>query len=214
MHEALCRELEPGRPEKKLVEAIDSCPGFLELFVKRGVPGASRATIDPASIDMHVCALPGTGNGNLVLMPTAQGSVSKSPVYLETVERFTQTFADTGATSQSAAKITWDIAEAFIDRFQLDFLLIDGRTGAGPFSPVYTYSIPHLLVLFFGLNDQNVAGSLSVLDKCADEKAGQLPAPVPVFLVASPVPTVGPAALERRLDFVRALAQATEGAVE
>ncbi|HEY0313197.1 MAG TPA: hypothetical protein VGC56_11960 [Allosphingosinicella sp.] len=205
VHEALCRDLEQQPSRSELSAAIDERPGFLELFNSRASLVGQQPEIGPDDLDAHVFALPGTGAGNLVLMPTAQGSVQKSIGYMKTVERFTSIFAGSNVTSLGATAITWDIANAFIDRYQLDFLFIDGRTGAGPFSPVYTYSIPHLLVLFFGLNDQNIIGSLSILDKALGPESGAQPVQVPVFLVASPVPTVGPGALEQRLTYVAGL---------
>lgn len=209
VHEPLCAALEGSCDSRKsdLLLAIDEQKGFLECYL-------DRVSADPKAvpiIDHYVYALGDGTNGSIILMPTAKGSVSKSDKYTESVERFMQALAG-GAilqpNSETASedlppadlpsKITWEIISDFIRRYELDFLFIDGRTGSGLFSPVYIYSIPHLLVLFFGLNDQNVLGSLSVLRA----KAEGVSSPVPVFLVASPVPTVGPADLERRLAFI------------
>ena len=91
-----------------------------------------------------------------------------------------------GPNISSPGQISSKIFEEFAAQFDLDFLFLDGRTGTGPLFPVYVYSIPHLLVLFVGLNDQNVTGSLSILNA----KTSKPTSAAPVFLVVSPVPTV------------------------
>lgn len=198
--EALCSSLEDKRIRPELLKSIDRHQGFLECFIDRSRP-VEDGHPTPPNVTDYVVSLNSSGNGSIVLMPTAAGSVSKPPRYSATVECFMEVLASTNAQTSSPASpgpITLNIFTEFIRTCNLDFLFLDGRTGTGPFFPVYVYSIPHLLVLFLGLNDQNILGSLSILN--APTEAGSIPAPV--LLVASPVPTVGPAKLEERLSFI------------
>jgi len=207
VHEPLCEALEAGSTMQSsvregLLNSIDRRKGFLECFIDRFHRSRRGETVLP-SINDCVVSLGSGGNGSILLMPTATGSVSKTPSYGATVEAFMQLLAsvDDGESPTLGALpglVALGIFEEFAQRYNLDFLFLDGRTGTGPFFPVYVYSIPHLLVLFLGLNDQNILGSLSVLNANTTENS----MPAPVFLVASPVPTVGPAKLEERLSFI------------
>lgn len=165
----------------------------------------SMPEISDEDLDRHVIRLDNEGDGTIVLMPTAQavsnvridnagnGREGARELYSDSLALFL------GHTSsrppQEVAALTQAMLEKFTTRYNLDFLFLDGRTGTGSFFPVYTYAVPQLLVLFCGLNEQNIKGSLSVL-KATNEKAL---AEAPVLLVASPVPTVGPKMLETRL---------------
>jgi ABC-type glycerol-3-phosphate transport system substrate-binding protein len=203
VHEPLCAELEREDGVRESIrDAIDKKKGFVECFLESANSKDPLAHIN--QIDEHVYALSSGRNGGILLMPAAAGSVYTQGTYNDAVNQFMVTLSimaeevsDAGGISL-ASKITFKILTDFAKRYQLDFLFIDGRTGTGPFFPVYVYSVPHLLVLFTGLNDQNVLGNLSVLRATTDGDEG----PVPVFLVASPVPTVGPAEFEGRLAFI------------
>lgn len=207
VHEPLCESLETSsttHPNIRdgLLESIDRRKGFLECFIDRFHRVRRGETVLP-KINDYVVSLNSCGNGSILLMPTAAGSVSKAPSYGATVEAFMQLLAsaDSGESPTLGSLpglVALGLFEEFAQQYNLDFLFLDGRTGTGPFFPVYVYSIPHLLVLFLGLNDQNILGSLSVLNATTDQDV----MPAPVFLVASPVPTVGPANLEQRLGFI------------
>jgi ABC-type glycerol-3-phosphate transport system substrate-binding protein len=198
IYEPLCKQLDPGASRTKLLKDIDGQDGFLNCFL-------DRLAERQQSIDNYVYSLNSGSGGTILLMPSAKGSVDRTREYVDTVEQFATKTGHNADTpdmdfphSPLVNATTFKILSEFSTQYQLDFLLLDGRTGSGPFSRVYLYSIPHVLVLFFGLNDQNILGSLSIFKERA-KITGQ---PLPAILVASPVPTVGPEELENRLHFV------------
>jgi ABC-type glycerol-3-phosphate transport system substrate-binding protein len=212
VHEPLCDSLDDGPLRSKLLASIDRHRGFLECFIERYRRLARGETVLPR-INDYVVSLNGSGNGSILLVPTAEGSVSKADTYGATVATFMQLLASVDASrpdqpasgqqssrAQSPGRVALDIFEEFTRTYNLDYLFLDGRTGTGPFAPVYIYAIPHLLVLFLGLNDQNILGSLSIFSAKAEGES----IPAPVFLVVSPVPTVGPEKFEERLRFIAA----------
>jgi ABC-type glycerol-3-phosphate transport system substrate-binding protein len=198
----------PGLPHMPLApgiqdpvgESIDGSLGFADLFCS----ALSSPSADPVDtpivhqrIKHHVLRLPcDHATGALFLMPAAIGSATRNSAFRDRLA----TFLDGTKDLSLSAFVTQQIVTAFIQHFSLDFLFIDGRTGIGPFFPVYTYSIPHALVLFTGLNEQNIGGSLDVLQQRQDTPCGVTAWPeAPVFLVISPVPADGPRLLEERL---------------
>ena len=186
-----------------LLKSIDAQEGFMELFSKSLRQERETGSIAP-DIREHVISLNSGCSGSILLMPAASGSAFKGDAYGQKIDSFMQELATInrrqldGPNISSPGQISSKIFEEFAEQFDLDFLLLDGRTGTGPLFPVYVYSIPHLLVLFLGLNDQNVTGSLSILNA----KTNKPTSAAPVFLVVSPVPTVGPAQLEQRLTYI------------
>lgn len=204
-HEPLCSELELEHDDqehkerreheerrKTISAAIDRQLGFVDLLNARFTGGQTARN----NLDEYVFPLNSEGDGSIVLMPTAKGSVTKGESYSQSLEAFSHHL--TSCKSKAVAELTKTVLEEFIQRYNLDFLFLDGRTGTGAFFPIYTYAIPQLLVLFFGLNEQNIKGSLSVLQAKTEDEVEE----APVLLVASPVPTVGPEMLESRLDVV------------
>lgn len=191
IHEALCTTLEESAKSREVtLKAMNERQGFIECFFH----GARSSRLN---IDDYVYPLSSGRNGGILLMPAARGSVSKEPSYTEQVSKFLNSLTSP-AGIDLASQTIWRVLKTFADSYQLNYLFIDGRTGANSFLPIYTYSVPHLLVLFSGLNDQNILGGVSTL-QVPDESA---PDSVPVILVLSPVPTVGPAEYEERLAFV------------
>lgn len=146
----------------------------------------------------YVVPLPVEGNGGVFLMPAGR-RVGRQSVELRQFRKFNNIISDRKNDNLSSV-LTSALLREFIDTLHLDFVLIDGRTGLTPFFQVYVYTIPHALVLFMGLNEQNVSGSLSILRNASSPTPVY---PAPVFLVASPVPTVNPEQLELRLTSIQ-----------
>jgi ABC-type glycerol-3-phosphate transport system substrate-binding protein len=199
VHEPLCASLDPTDADNanrtELQNIIDQKKGFVDCFLD----WCSDPEKVGKQIGDYVIPLNSGKNGGILLMPPARSSVHPGEYYSASVRTFMQEVSTNLGTNKSS-EITWTILETFSTTYQLDFLFLDGRTGTGPFYPVYVHSVPHLLVLFLGLNDQNITGSLSVLNA----KAEGVVRLGPVILVASPVPTVGPRDLEQRLGAIQA----------
>jgi len=76
--------------------------------------------------------------------------------------------------------------KAAIDQlFKPDYLLVDARTGLTDISGICTLQLPHLVVLLFSLNEQNVNGVSTILQSI---KGNKLNREIGTLLVASPVP--------------------------
>ena len=197
-HEPLCSELEIGdkkneQKRKVLLEKIDNQLGIVDLYLN-----LLKGGIDSLEIEKAVVPLPSNGNGNIILMPAGIGSVKKGNRYISNSNKLSSKISTLIQEEKrdSYAYLTDclnEIINLYINTYQLDFVLIDGRTGSSLFQPIYTFSIPHALVLFLGLNEQNMEGSLNLLNMGYTKDAVTAS---PVFLVAGPVPTVGPSRLE------------------
>jgi len=77
----------------------------------------------------------------------------------------------------------WKLAVERI--FSPDYVFIDSRTGLTDVGGVCTLNFPDIDVLFFALNEQNIAGTAGVLRTISEASAIR---PIDVLTVASPVP--------------------------
>jgi tetratricopeptide (TPR) repeat protein len=71
--------------------------------------------------------------------------------------------------------------------YKPDYLLVDSRTGLTDISGICTLQLPDLVVLLFGLNDQNLIGTSQIYRTITQNK---LDRSIQTLLVASPVPDV------------------------
>ncbi len=235
-NEPLCGALDREREteqnaikREEIRRKINSSRGFIELFTEiykhaKGNPWFNQLRNDLPSAEAiaqfkdlrsfcsnvklfdYVVPLPVEGNGGVFLMPAGKRAEGRQSVELRQFRRFNSIISDRQNDNLSSV-LTSAVLREFIDTLHLDFVFIDGRTGLTPFSQVYIYTIPHALVLFMGLNEQNVSGSLSVLKNASSPSKVY---PAPVFLVASPVPNVNPEQLERRLTSIQEELEAIE----
>jgi len=74
---------------------------------------------------------------------------------------------------------------AIDELFRPDYLFVDSRTGLTDVSGICTLQLPHLVVLLFSLNQQNVTGVSTTLRTI---KGNRLNREIATLLVASPVP--------------------------
>lgn len=70
-------------------------------------------------------------------------------------------------------------------KYKADYLLVDSRTGLTDISGICTLQLPDLVVLLFGLNDQNLIGTSQIYRSITHNK---LDRSIQTLLVASPVP--------------------------
>nr|VFJ58827.1 MAG: CobQ/CobB/MinD/ParA nucleotide binding domain-containing protein [Candidatus Kentron sp. DK] len=209
-------------------DVVDRCPGFADLFIEmakdpRSWPGEEESPWQFEEttwerLPRYVIPCPSQGGGQIMLMPAAMGSVTRTDDFRAHVREFLHRTSgpnngilENGEEMPDPALLTSRILGAFIDIYKLDYLFLDGRTGMGGFTPVFLYSVPHALVLFLGLNDQNIDGSLGVFDEMLPPESGQGIIPAPVITVLTPVPTSGMEQLEERLDEVRKRLQHKRG---
>jgi tetratricopeptide (TPR) repeat protein/MinD-like ATPase involved in chromosome partitioning or flagellar assembly len=71
--------------------------------------------------------------------------------------------------------------------YKPDYLLVDSRTGLTDISGICTLQLPDLVVLLFGLNDQNLIGTSQIYRSITHNR---LDRSIQTLLVASPVPDV------------------------
>jgi tetratricopeptide (TPR) repeat protein len=74
---------------------------------------------------------------------------------------------------------------AIHEQFKPDYLLVDSRTGLTDISGICTLQLPHLVVLLFSLNQQNINGISPILKAV---RANKVARNIATLLVASPVP--------------------------
>jgi tetratricopeptide (TPR) repeat protein len=71
--------------------------------------------------------------------------------------------------------------------YQPDYVLVDSRTGLTDISGICTLQLPDLVVLLFGLNEQNLIGTAQIYRTIMQNSHGRS---IQTLLVASPVPDV------------------------
>jgi len=74
--------------------------------------------------------------------------------------------------------------------FKPDYVLVDSRTGLTDISGICTLQLPDLVVLLFGLNEQNLVGTAQIYRTIMNNPHERS---IQTLLVASPVPDVPPA---------------------
>jgi CobQ/CobB/MinD/ParA nucleotide binding domain len=173
--------------ERNTRNSINQAAGFIGLYL-------GQCSLKEAVVQDELNA-----NGRIVLMPAGPQSLAKDEEYKDLVEKFNQQIASDLSNAQEKAG---QIVDDFIEGYCLDFVLIDSRTGTGQIFPVTAKFLPQALVLFVGLNDQNVDGSLSILRERFPAADVGLPAR-PTLLVASPIPSSGLKETQDRLKKIR-----------
>ena len=142
---------------------------------------------------VHACELPGNLRGKLWIMPAGK----KDAAY---------NFA---RTNLNWVKLYNDgIGEPFVENWKAaiareykpDYVLIDSRTGLTDVGGICTLHLPDLVVMLFGLNEQNVHGIAAVAKTISESDYKKVPQ---LHYVASPVPNLPPdkdGALAKRFD--------------
>jgi tetratricopeptide (TPR) repeat protein len=129
---------------------------------------------------VHSCKLPGPLPGKLWVMPAGK----KDAAY-----------------NRERTALDWEglyesgLGEPFIEnwkasiaaQFQPDYVLVDSRTGLTDVGGVCTLHLPDLVVMLFGLNDQNVRGIAAVAKTIRESDHNRIPQ---IHYVASPVPNL------------------------
>ena len=146
---------------------------------------------------IHPCDLPGQLRGKLWIMPAGK----KDAAY-----------------NACRAKLDWvslyerGIGEPFVENWkaaitrhcQPDYVFVDSRTGLTDVAGICTLHLPNLVVMVFGLNEQNVRGVAAVAKTIRESDFTSLPQ---IHYVASPVPNLP---RYKKSPLVQRLAVATE----
>lgn len=174
---------------------------FAEFAAAAGQPGVveyvsefTRRQVAPdLSRFVHACELPGPLRGKLWVMPAGR--------------------KDTAYNRQLAA-INWvelyerGLGGPFVENwklsiekhFQPDFVFVDSRTGLTEVGGICTTQFPDLVMMLFGLNEQNVRGVATVAESIRQADPERVPL---LHYVATPVPNLPPdrhGLLTERLD--------------
>ncbi len=112
----------------------------------------------------------------LLLMPTGTRA-------MELAGRVSEFYRDPAGDAASAFEVL--VAE-IEERFAPDYLFFDSRTGLADIAGVCTVELPEVLVVFSGLNEQNVNGTERVLSMLREHPARERS--VATMLVLSPLP--------------------------
>ena len=131
---------------------------------------------------VHAVSLPEYLRGKLWIMPA--GRKDKAYNHLLARTRWAELF-DTGLGAPFVEN--WKLA--IEQQFQPDYVLIDSRTGLTEVGGVCTTAFPDLVVILFGLNEQNVEGTATVARHIRE---ANLERPPQLHFVATPVPNLPP----------------------
>jgi hypothetical protein len=208
-HEPLCREMEANARERDAVQdRIQDNLGFIDLFNE--LMGRSEdvwQSFLATDLGRYVVLLPGSsGTGALLLVPCGRGSVDATSAYRAALTRFYALLNGSEAASsevpaRKTVRAMQAIMGALAQHFDLDYIFLDARTGYNGFFDVHAISLPHVLMIFTALNDQNISGSLGFLA----DRSPNVQRQILVQVVLSPMPKAVSELLTQRLGNLRAV---------
>ena len=164
---------------------LDSFHEFKSVVAKPGVVEyvaefeRTRKAPDIAQF-IHSCELEGYLRGKLWIMPAGR----KDAAY-----------------NTHQASLNWvnlyerGLGEPFMENWkaaiarhcQPDYVFVDSRTGLTDVGGICTLHLPDLVVMIFGLNEQNIKGTAAVAKTIRESDSGRIPQ---IHYVASPVPNL------------------------
>jgi MinD-like ATPase involved in chromosome partitioning or flagellar assembly len=131
---------------------------------------------------LHACDLPGQLRGKLWITPAGK----KDAAYNHS--RNSLKWADLYESGLGEPFVeNWK--EAIARHCQPDYVLVDSRTGLTDVGGICTLHLPDLVVMVFGLNEQNVCGVAAVAKTIRESDITRVPQ---IHYVASPVPNLPP----------------------
>jgi MinD-like ATPase involved in chromosome partitioning or flagellar assembly len=131
---------------------------------------------------VHEVKLPAHLRGKLWVMPS--GRKDRAYNHLLSRTRWADLFNDgLGAPFIENWKLSIE------QEFQPDYVLIDSRTGLTEVGGVCTTAFPDLVVMLFGLNEQNVQGTATVARHIREAGLDRQPQ---LYFVATPIPNLPP----------------------
>ncbi len=163
---------------------------FAEFAPAAGTPGVveyvseflSQQRAPDIRTYVHRCELPGPLRGQLWLMPAGRrdAAYNRQLSRLSWAELYERGLGEPFVANWKAA-----IAE----HFEPDYVFIDSRTGLTEVGGICTTQFPDLVVMLFGLNEQNVRGTATVAQSIRESDPDRVPQ---MHFVATPVPNFPP----------------------
>jgi tetratricopeptide (TPR) repeat protein len=163
----------PGVDAYGLTKTEGSTPGLVEYISTFTATGKVPPLRDFVLDASH----PGT-TGKLFLMPAGK----KDDAYKSALGQLDWKLL---YRQRKGYLLVENLKGAIDELFRPEYLLVDSRTGLTDVSGICTLQLPHLVVLLFSLNEQNVAGVSTILRTI---KGNRLNREIATLLVASPVP--------------------------
>lgn len=166
----------PGLDSFEEFKSVAGKPGVVEYVTE--FERAKRAP--EISQFLHSCEPPGQLRGKLWIMPAGKkdAAYNASRASLDWVRLYDQGLGEPFVEN-------WKVAVA--RHCQPDYVLVDSRTGLTDVGGICTLHLPDLVVMMFGLNEQNICGIAAVAKTIRDSELSRLPQ---IHYVASPVPNL------------------------
>ena len=162
----------------ELAPAAAGKPGVVE-YVSEFLHHKSAPDIQPY---VHHCDLPGPLRGKLSVMPAGR----RDAAYNHQLAHIDWT----GLYESGLGTPFFENWKAAVDRhFQPDYVFVDSRTGLTEVGGVCTTQFPDLVMMLFGLNEQNVSGVAAVAKSIREADPDRVPQ---IHFVATPVPNLPP----------------------
>ncbi|MCE0499103.1 MAG: AAA family ATPase [Methylacidiphilales bacterium] len=164
----------PGLDSFAEFQSCSSQPGVVE-YVTKFIATQKAPGIEPY---VHTCKHLEQLRGQVWVMPAGRKdeSYSQQRVAIDWVNLY-----QTGLGVPFIENLKASIQEAF----RPDYVLVDSRTGLSDIGGICTLQIPDLVILLFGLNEQNIRGISSVAQLIRESPGIRTPQILPV---ATPVP--------------------------
>ena len=129
-------------------------------------------------VERYVRSLPCDGSGAMYLIPAGQ----KNADYQRLLNQLNWKVLY----KEKYGPLIIEALKRSVERhYEIDYLLVDSRTGLTDISGICTIQIPDLVVMLFNLNDQNVRGTAQVFRSI---KENRLNRDIKTVFVASPIP--------------------------
>lgn len=166
----------PGLDSFEEFKSVACKPGVVEYVAE-----FEKNKIAPIISDyIHACELPGNLRGKLWIMPAGKKdcAYNSARANLDWIRLYDSGLGEPFVENWKAA-----IAK----KYKPDYVLIDSRTGLTDVGGICTLHLPDLVVMLFGLNEQNVNGIAAVAKTIAESNFKKVPQ---LHYVASPVPNL------------------------
>jgi MinD-like ATPase involved in chromosome partitioning or flagellar assembly/tetratricopeptide (TPR) repeat protein len=166
----------PGLDSFKEFNCIAAKPGVVEYVTAYK---QAQAAPDIAQF-IHPCALPGPLRGKLWIMPAGRKDTNYNAARanINWVDLYENHHGELFVENWKAA---------ISHHFRPDYVLVDSRTGLTDVGGICTLHLPDLVVMLFGLNDQNIHGVAAVAKTIRESDTDRVPQ---VHYVASPIPNL------------------------